>query len=70
MSNANLDQDNELGLIGIKKYWKRSYQVETELDWQHDWISTLAIFVRYSRKEYNNEKMTKNIKVRQDIRPE
>ncbi len=36
MSNADLDVAKELGLTGIKKYWRRTGQVEMELDWLHD----------------------------------
>ncbi len=36
MSDADLDAANELGLIGIKKYWRCTGQVEIELDWLHD----------------------------------
>ena len=67
ISNANLDAAKELGLIGIKKYWRYARQVEIELDWLHDWISVLATFVKHSRRVYDNEKVTKNINIRQDI---
>ncbi len=36
MSDADLDTAKELGLTGIKKYWRRAGQVELELDWLHD----------------------------------
>ena len=36
ISNANLDTAKELGLTGIKKYWRCAWQVEIELDWLHD----------------------------------
>ena len=63
MSNANIDAAKELGLIGIKKYWKRAGQVEMELDWLYDWIPALATFVRHSRSVYNNEEVTQNMNV-------
>ena len=59
----------KLGLTVIKKYWRCAGQFEMEIDWLHDWISVLAIFVRHSRKVYNNEKVTKNINARRDIDP-
>ena len=64
MSDTNLDGAKELGLTGIKKYQKCTGQVEMELDRLHDWISPLTIFVRHSHKLYNNEKVTKNMKIR------
>ena len=36
MSIADMDAAKELGLTGIKKYWRRAGQVEMELDWLHD----------------------------------
>ena len=70
MSNANIDAAKELGLTGIKKYWRRAGQVEMELDWLHDWIPALATFVRHSRSVYDNEKVTQNMNARRDIDPE
>ena len=67
MSNANLDAAKELGLTGIKKYWKCTRQIEMELDWLYDWIPALVIFVRHSRRVYNNEKVIENMNVKQDI---
>lgn len=48
ISNADLDLDKKLGLTGIKKYWKYIKQVKLELNCLHDWISAMAIFVKYS----------------------
>ena len=62
-SNTNLDAAKELNLTGIKKYWVS----EIKLDWLYDQILVLATFVRYLYKMYNNEKVTKNRKVRQDM---
>ena len=70
MSNADMDAAKELGLISIKKYWRRAGQVEMELDWLHNRIPELVILVRHSRRLYNNEKMTQNMNARQDIDPE
>lgn len=67
MSNVNLDVVKKLKLTGIEKYWKCASQVEMELDWLHNWIFALATFVRHSRGLYNNEKLTKNMKIRQNI---
>ena len=69
MSNADLDAAKELGLTSIKKYWRRAGQVKMELDWLHDWISVLAIFVRHSHKLYNKKVVTENMNPRQDIDP-
>lgn len=44
-------------------------QIEIKLDWLNDWIITLAIFVKYLYEVQNNEKETKNIKSRQNIKP-
>ena len=32
-----------------------------------DWIPAFAAFVKYSRKTHNNEEVTENMKIRQDI---
>ena len=69
ISNADLDEANELGLTGIKKYWWRTGQVEMELDWLYDWIPALATFVKYLCRRYDNKEVTENMKVRQDIGP-
>ncbi len=50
MSDADLDAAKELGLTGIKKYWRRAGQVEMQLEWLHDWIPVLTTFVRHSRR--------------------
>ena len=65
-----MDAAKELGLTGIKKYWRRVGQVEMELDWLHDWIPALATFVRHSRSVYDNEEVTQNMNARRDIDPE
>ena len=40
-----------------------------ELDWLHDWILVLATLMRHLHRVYNNEKITKNSNIRQDIDP-
>ncbi len=70
MSNVDMNAAKELGLTGIKKYWRRAAQVEMELDWLHDWIPALATFVRHSQKVYDNEEVGQNMSVRRDINPE
>ncbi len=67
MSDADLDTAKELELTGIKKYWRRACQVEMELEWLHDWIPALAIFVRHSRRVYDNEEVGQNMSVRREI---
>ena len=67
MSKADMKAAKELGLTGVKNYWRLAGQVEIELDWLHDWISALITFVRHSLKVYNNEKIDKNMSVKQDI---
>lgn len=69
ISNVDLDVSMKQGLTGIKNYRKFVGQGEMKLDWLHEKILALAIFVRHSRKRYGNEKITKNMKVRQDINP-
>lgn len=69
INNANLDETKKLELTGIKNHWKRASQIKIMLDWLNDWILVLTIFVRYSCRGYDNEKMNKNIKVRQKIKP-
>ncbi len=65
-----MDAVKELGLTGVKKYWRRAGQVEKELYWLYDWIPALATFVRYLQRMYNNKEVSQNMSVRQDIDPE
>ena len=69
ISDANQDAAKKLRLTSIKKYWRRAGQVEIELDWLHDWIPILAIFVRHSRKLYENKEIDQNMSIKQDIDP-
>ncbi len=68
--NADLDAAKELGLTGIRKYWRCIGQVVMELDWLYDCVPVLATFVRYSHRVYNNEEVGQNMSVRRDINPE
>lgn len=70
ISNVDLDAAKELRLSDIKKYWRHAWQVKLELDCLHNWILILVTFMRYLRGIYNNKKVTKNIRARQDIDPE
>ncbi len=70
MSDADLDIVKELGLTNIKKYWRRTGQVEMEIDWLYNWILALAAFVKHSHSVYDNEDVGHNMSVRQDIDPE
>ncbi len=68
ISNADLDAAKKLGLTaGIKKYWGRAGQVEIKLDWLYDWILALVIFVRHSRRVYDNEEIGQNMSIREYI---
>ena len=56
MSNVNIDTARDLGLTGIKKYWKLAGQIEKKVDGLHrDWIPALAAFVKHSWKTNDNE---------------
>lgn len=70
ISNANLTKVKKLGLTDIKKYEKCASQVKIELDGLHKWILILTIFMRYLRKRYDNKKMNKNRKIKQNIKLE
>ena len=70
MSDVDLDIAKELGLTGIKKYWRYIGQVEMELNGLYDWIPALATLVGHSHRVYNNEEVGQNISVRQNIDPE
>lgn len=70
INNADLNIVKELELTGIKKYERRASQDEIKLDWLHDQIFTLIIFVKYLYRMYNNEKVAQNINSRQNIDPE
>ena len=45
--NIDMNAAKELGLTGVKKYWRHTGQVEMELNWLHDLILVLAICVRH-----------------------
>ena len=62
-----MDKSKELKLTGVKKYKRRTGQIEINLDWLHDWILALAKFVTHLWKIYNNEEVGQNIIVKQDI---
>ena len=51
----------------MKKYSKCAGQVEIELNWLYNWIPALISFVRYLCKVYDNEEVTKDMNIRQDI---
>lgn len=67
MSNADLNVAKKLGLTSIKRYQRYTGQVKIKLDWLHDQIPALIIFVRYLYRMYNNKKVTQNMSARQDI---
>ena len=47
ISNVNMDITEDLGLTGIKKYWKCAGQIQDKVDWLHkDWIPVLRAFVK------------------------
>lgn len=70
MGNTDIDVAKKLGLIGVKKYWRRASHVEMELDLLHDWIPALAIFVKHLQKVYDNKEVGQNMSIKQDIDPE
>ena len=67
MNNTDMDAAKELGLTGVKKHMKYTSQVEMELDWLHDRILILAIFIKHLRRLYNNKKEGQNMSIRQNI---
>lgn len=67
MSNVDIDPIKKLGLIGVKKYWRRVSHIEMKLDWLYDWILVLTTFIKDSRKVYNNKEVSQNISVKQAI---
>ncbi len=70
MNATNLDAAKELGLTGIKKYWRCTGQIKIELDWLHDWILVLIIFVMHSCKVYDNKEIGQNMSVKWNINSE
>lgn len=64
MRRANLDIIKKPELTGIKNHWKWAKQVKLKLNYLYNWILTLAIFVKYSCRVYNNKKVTRNNKTR------
>lgn len=67
MKNADLDAANKLELSGIKKSQRYAGQIKLKLNYLHNNILALAIFMRYSHRVYNNKEVIKNIKTRQSI---
>ncbi len=35
ISNSDMHVAKDLGLIGIKKYWRRANQIQDKIDWLH-----------------------------------
>lgn len=54
ISNASFDKVNKQGLTSIKKYWRYTCLVKIELDWLHNCILALVIFVKYLYRGYKN----------------
>lgn len=64
ISNINFDATKNLKLTGIKNYLRLASQIEKKVNTLYkDWILVLATFVKHLYKTYNNEKVTKNIKI-------
>lgn len=63
-----MDVAGDLGLTGIKKYQKCAGQFQAKVDWLYkNWIPALRVFVKYSQKTHDNEKITENIMIRYNI---
>ncbi len=68
IGNADMDVAGDLGLISIKKFRRRTGQIQNEVDWLHkDWIPTLGTFIKYSRRTHDNEEITENMIIRHKI---
>ena len=68
ISNVDIDATRNLGLTDIKKYQRLASQIEKKVnELYRDWIPVLAAFMKHFWKTHNNEKVTKNMKIRQDI---
>lgn len=66
-----MDIAKNLGLTGMKKYWRRAGQMKKKVNSLYEnWILVLATFIKQFRKTHNNEEVSKNIKIRQKIDPE
>ena len=67
MSNVDIDIVKKLEQTGVKKYWRRTSQVKIKLDWLHDWILALPIFVRQLQKVYDIKKIDMNMSIQWEI---
>ncbi len=57
-----MDVAEDLGLTGIKKYWRCAGQIQDEVDLLYkDWIPALGAFVKHSRRTHDNEEITENM---------
>lgn len=71
ISNLDIDIAKNLRLIVIKKYQRYISQISEKLKRLYkNWIPALAAFMIYFHQKYNNEKVTENMKIRQDIDPQ
>ncbi len=62
ISNTDMDITKDLGLISIKKYWKRASQIQNKVDLLYkDWILALRAFVKHFRRTHNNKEVIKNM---------
>lgn len=68
ISNVDIDTTRNLGLTGVKKYWRRTSQIKEEVNGIYkDQISELAVFVKHSQRKHDNKKVTENMKIRRKI---
>lgn len=65
INNININAAKDLRLTDIKKYWRLTCQIKKEMNELHkNWIQKLTIFIKHLPLIYNNEKITKNIKIK------
>lgn len=68
ISNADIDATKNLGLTIVKKYQRHTGQIKEKVNGLYkDQIPAFALFVKHCQKMYNNEKVTENIKIRQEV---
>ena len=68
ISNIDIDVARDLGLTNMKKDQRFAGQIEKEVNRLYrNWILALSTFMKLFWKMYDNGKMTKNVKIRQDI---
>lgn len=70
ISNSDINAARNWEIISIKKFWKCISQIQDKVDkLDKNWIPIFEGFIKHFWKMHNNKKITKNMKIEQNINP-